>query len=41
MVACIASSTVMQLARNQPIYTQLLHRTINFHGENKKQIKTD
>lgn len=29
MITCITSTTVMQLARNQPIYTQLLQRTLN------------
>ena len=28
MVTCITSTTVVQLARNEPIYTQLLHRTL-------------
>ena len=28
MITCITSTTVMQLARNQPIYTQLLERTL-------------
>jgi len=28
MITCITSTTVMQLAKNKPIYTQLLHRTL-------------
>jgi len=28
MVTCITSTTIMQLAKNKPIYTQLLHRTL-------------
>ena len=28
MITCITSTTVMQLAHNEPIYTQLLHRTL-------------
>jgi CIC family chloride channel protein len=28
MITCITSTTVMQLARNKPIYTQLLDRTL-------------
>jgi CIC family chloride channel protein len=28
MITCITSTTVMQIARNQPIYTQLLSRTL-------------
>lgn len=27
MITCIASTTIMQLAKNKPIYTQLLYRT--------------
>lgn len=33
MVTCITSTTVMQLARNKPIYTQLLNRTLILHSE--------
>jgi len=33
MVTCLTSTTIVQLAKNQPIYTQLLHRTL------KKQRK--
>ncbi|MCX7116507.1 MAG: H(+)/Cl(-) exchange transporter ClcA [Legionellales bacterium] len=29
MVTCLTATTVVQLAGNQPIYTQLLHRTLN------------
>ena len=28
MVSCLTSTTIMQLARNEPIYTQLLRRTL-------------
>lgn len=28
MVSCLTSTTIVQLAKNQPIYTQLLHRTM-------------
>ncbi len=28
MITCITSTTVVQIARNAPIYTQLLHRTL-------------
>ena len=28
MITCITSTTVVQLARNEPIYTQLLYRTL-------------
>ncbi|MFC3907792.1 H(+)/Cl(-) exchange transporter ClcA [Legionella dresdenensis] len=28
MVSCLTSTTIVQLARNAPIYTQLLHRTL-------------
>lgn len=31
MISCIASTTVMQLARNKPIYAQLLNRTLHLH----------
>ena len=31
MVTCLTSTIVVQLARNKPIYTQLLHRTLKKH----------
>ena len=31
MITCITSTTVMQIARNKPIYTQMLQRTLKFH----------
>jgi CIC family chloride channel protein len=31
MITCITSTTVMQLARNEPIYTQLLRRTLRIN----------
>jgi len=34
MITCITSTTVMQLARNKPIYTQLLERTLRLKGQN-------
>jgi chloride channel protein, CIC family len=36
MVSCLTSTTVVQLAKNQPIYTQLLRRTLS----NQKRVKT-
>jgi CIC family chloride channel protein len=36
MITCITSTTVMQLARNEPIYTQLLHRTLKSHKHNNR-----
>lgn len=32
MVSCLTSTTVVQLARNEPIYTQLLRRTLRRQG---------
>jgi CIC family chloride channel protein len=37
MITCITSTTVMQLARNQPIYTQLLLRTLNLKVKSSSQ----
>jgi CIC family chloride channel protein len=31
MITCITSTTIVQLAGNQPIYTQLLERTLKLH----------
>ncbi|ARG97320.1 H(+)/Cl(-) exchange transporter ClcA [Legionella micdadei] len=33
MVSCLTSTTIMQLARNEPIYTQLLRRTLKRERE--------
>jgi CIC family chloride channel protein len=32
MVSCIAATTVVQIARNQPIYTQLLQRSLKLNS---------
>lgn len=37
MVSCLTSTTIMQLARNEPLYTQLLRRTLNLQ---KKSLET-
>ncbi|KTC65992.1 voltage-gated chloride channel protein (ClC-type) (plasmid) [Legionella adelaidensis] len=34
MITCLTSTTVVQLAKNAPIYTQLLHRTLRREGIN-------
>jgi len=39
MVTCLTSTTVMQLAKNAPIYTQLLHRTLKKQGKVIQAIK--
>jgi CIC family chloride channel protein len=31
MITCITSTTVVELARNKPIYTQLLYRTLKLN----------
>lgn len=36
MITCITSTTVVQLARNKPIYTQLLERTLRLQAQEKK-----
>jgi chloride channel protein, CIC family len=36
MITCITSTTVVQLARNEPIYTQLLRRTLKLNKTPKK-----
>ncbi len=33
MITCITSTTIVQLARNEPIYTQLLKRTLKLHSK--------
>lgn len=35
MITCITATTVMQLANNAPIYTQLLHYTLRSSAKNK------
>ncbi|KTD59048.1 chloride channel protein [Legionella shakespearei DSM 23087] len=35
MITCITSTTVVQLARNKPIYTQLLERTLRINSTAK------
>lgn len=37
MVTCFTSTTVVQLARNEPIYTQLLRRTLNRDKNTREQ----
>lgn len=37
MITCITSTTVMQLARDQPIYTQMLHRTLKLNKVDAKK----
>lgn len=34
MITCLTSTTIVQLAKNPPIYTQLLHRTLKKEGAN-------
>lgn len=33
MISCITATIVVQLARNEPIYTQLLERTLRLNAK--------